>query len=302
MTDETEKPDEREETQEDAGPVGGGRLAEARRAQQIPVLEIAKELHLDEYKVRAIERNEFEVLGAPVFAKGHLRKYAQLVDVPEEDVMADYYQLNRSAGAPPVVTPRRRPRQEISPGPWIAAIVILLAVAAAYWWFVERAPVQTGIDVGQVAPLPVDEAVLDEPASDAVDEASEPDVALPADDEASEPDVALPADDEPADEPEPVIEETAAEPQPVSTPDPGQMRLTITYSGDCWTEISDGNGRRLFFDLGTSGRTVNLSGEAPFNILFGDAENVSLELNGSPYTIPAANRRGKTARLTLAGS
>ena len=61
--------------------MAGERLAIARREQQIPVIEIAKELHLDEPKVRALERNEFDVLGAPVFAKGHLRKYAQLVDV-----------------------------------------------------------------------------------------------------------------------------------------------------------------------------------------------------------------------------
>ena len=285
MTGETEKPEEQQDASEDAGPIGGERLAEARRAQQIPVLEIAKELHLDEYKVRSLERNEFDVLGAPVFAKGHLRKYAQLVDVAEEDVMADYYQLNRSEGAPPVVLPRRRPSREISPGPWIAAIVVLLAVVAAYWWFVEREPSQPQVETGQVAPLPVDEAADD--TADAGDSAVELSVTSAVED--------LPPAEIEVAEPEP-------EPEPVSEPDPGEMRLTITYSGDCWTEISDGRGRRLFFDLGTAGRTVNLSGEAPFNVLFGDAENVSLELNGAPFDIPPANRRGKTARLTLAGS
>ena len=283
MTDETEKPEEQQDASEDAGPIGGERLAEARRAQQIPVLEIAKELHLDEYKVRSLERNEFEVLGAPVFAKGHLRKYAQLVDVAEEDVMADYYQLNRSEGAPPVVLPRRRPSREISPGPWIAAVVVLLVVAAAYWWFVEREPSQPQVETGQVAPLPVDES-----ADDAAD--------------AGEATIDLPDTSAAEDTPPPAAVVEDAQPEPVAEPDPGEMRLTITYSGDCWTEISDGRGRRLFFDLGTSGRTVNLSGEAPFNLLFGDADNVSLELNGAPFEIPQANRRGKTARLTLAGS
>ena len=68
---------------EESAPVAGERLAIARRELQISVLEIAKELHLDEAKVRALERNEFDVLGAPVFAKGHLRKYAELVHVAE---------------------------------------------------------------------------------------------------------------------------------------------------------------------------------------------------------------------------
>ena len=75
----------------------------------------------------------------------------------------------------------------------------------------------------------------------------------------------------------------------------------MTYSGDCWTEITDADGRRLFFDLGKAGRTVNLSGEAPFNALFGNAANVSLAVNGESFEIPAANRRGRTARLTITG-
>ena len=115
--------------------VGGERLAEARREQQISVLEIAKELHLDESKVRALERNEFDVLGAPVFAKGHLRKYAELVGVPIEDVLTDYYQLNRSTGAPPVVGPTRTQPSDVKVGPWIAIVVAVVILGAGVWWF-----------------------------------------------------------------------------------------------------------------------------------------------------------------------
>ena len=67
--------------------------------------------------------------------------------------------------------------------------------------------------------------------------------------------------------------------------DDSAMRLSITYLGDCWTEITDAGGRRLFFDLGKEGRTVNLTGEAPFNVLFGDAANVSIEVNGGAFEI-----------------
>ena len=50
------------EPEEPSGPLAGERLANARRELQISVLEIAKELHLDESKVRALERNEFRVV------------------------------------------------------------------------------------------------------------------------------------------------------------------------------------------------------------------------------------------------
>jgi len=135
MSDEQDKPIEEQPEAESEGPRCGERLAEARREQQISVLEVAKELHLDEPKVRALERNDFEMLGAPVFAKGHLRKYAQLVGVDEGDVFADYYQMTRQVTAPPVIIGRQRVRQELSPGPWIAVIVVIIVAAASYWWF-----------------------------------------------------------------------------------------------------------------------------------------------------------------------
>lgn len=265
-------------------PIGGERLAEARREQQISVSDIAKELHLDEPKVRALERNEFDVIGAAVFAKGHLRKYAQLVGVDEGDVMADYYQLNRAAGMPPLVSGRRRPRREMSPGPWIAVVVVLIVVATAYWWFtykptiVEEGPVDPVMQPATPEPMPV-EPEDEQTAPDAGDDDSA--VLQSVSDEAEEP----------------VVEETES-----PTLGDGQMRMLLTYSGDCWTEISDASGRRLFFDLGTDGRTVELSGEAPFNVLFGNANNVSIRVNGSERAISAAERRGRTARLTIDGS
>ncbi|MBT8089302.1 MAG: DUF4115 domain-containing protein [Gammaproteobacteria bacterium] len=281
------------------GPLGGERLAEARRAQQISVLEIAKELHLDEPKVRALERNEFDVLGAPVFAKGHLRKYAQLVQVDESDVMADYYQLNRASGAPPVIATRPRPRREMSPGPWIAVIVVIVVVATAYWWFTTRP---------EVVEQPTQEFVPQESLP-----ASEPD-SLPASEAETLPaqeNESLPAAEDEAVE---VSDDDSAVLQSAldsdgnyaattaAAPNDGQMQMLITYSGDCWTEISDAKGRRLFFGLGTDGRTVELSGEAPFNVLFGNAANVSIRVNGTERPISAAERRGNTARLTVSGS
>ena len=91
MTDDKDSPDEETPEVKAEGPLGGERLAEARRAKQISVLEIAKELHIEESKIRALENNDFDVLGAPVFAKGHLKKYSQLVGVNHDDVLADYY-------------------------------------------------------------------------------------------------------------------------------------------------------------------------------------------------------------------
>ena len=79
----------------------------------------------------------------------------------------------------------------------------------------------------------------------------------------------------------------------------GQVRLTMNFSGDCWTDISDASGRQLYFDLGQAGRSAEVTGEAPLSVLFGDANNVSVLVNGSDYAFSPADLRGKTARLTI---
>ncbi|MDJ0909953.1 MAG: DUF4115 domain-containing protein [Woeseiaceae bacterium] len=283
MSDEPES--QQDESSGADGPKAGERLAAARRELEITILDVAKELHLDEPKVRALERNDFEILGAPVFAKGHLRKYAQLVGVPVEDVLADYYTLNRATGAPPLVARARRPERSLSPGPWIAVIVVLLVAAAAYWYFAVRQPAQTT--------QPATPAEMPAMQTDTVDAAST-ETSVPVQEEAVDADA---APVEPAAETGPAVSEPA-----VSAPTPvaeGTVRLSVTFSGDCWTEISDAAGEQLFVGSGTAGRSITVEGAEPLSALFGKAENVTLEVNGVSRAILASERRGDTARMTI---
>ena len=283
MSDEHDKPDDQGADAEERSPVGGERLAEARRDQQISVLEIAKELHLDEAKVRALERNEFDSLGAPVFAKGHMRKYAQLVGVDHDDVLTDYYRLTRTQSIPPVVSQRAKPKREFVPGPWIAAVLVLIVIGAAYW-LLTRAPVQPAVD-----------------ASRAVPETTPAATEAPASIEESEPEDAAPTE-EVVDEPVQAQQDEPVALQPALVAAEGTVSVSITFLGDCWTEISDASGRRLYFSLGREGQTVDLSGEGPLSVLFGDADNVNLTVNGNDFTIADTDRRGRTARLILYGT
>lgn len=299
MTEDGNSQDTEESVAEPQGPVAGERLAAARREQQIAVLEIAKELHLDEPKVRALERNEFEVLGAPVFAKGHLKKYAELVDVDPDDILADYYRLERAGEMPPLVSSRRRVRQELSPGPWIAVIVVVIVVATAYWWFTSR-PMQSS------PPEPAESVIEETGPGVAVPPATDE----PATDESAA--VAPPAAGEDADASPPatgdeMVGEFPPAEAPVEDTSPpaladGQMRILLTYTGDCWTEITDASGRRLFFDLGKDGRTVELTGAEPFNVLLGNPANVGVSVNGEDYALPASSRPDRPLRLTISGS
>ncbi|MEE3236639.1 MAG: DUF4115 domain-containing protein, partial [Pseudomonadota bacterium] len=81
-----------------------------------------------------------------------------------------------------------------------------------------------------------------------------------------------------------------------------QVALNLVFTGDCWTEVSDGAGRRLHYDLGHEGDVVNVIGDEPLGIILGDVENVSLMVDGMPYPIPRSAVRDRLARLTIASS
>lgn len=285
MSDEQDKSADASPDDESPDLRAGERLAAARREQQISVLEVAKELHLDEPKVRALERNDFDVLGAPVFAKGHLRKYAQLVGVDINDVLSDYYHMTRSESLPQVVIASRpRMRQEISPGPWIAAIIVVLVAAASYWWFVVQSESIAIPDSSPAETLPPEQgsAVVEAVAETAVLATALPnaqrEIRRPDEQAVASPPVAAQATAAPAD---------------------GESRLALVYSGDCWTEIADATGRKLFFDMGRSGRSVELTGKAPFAVLLGNVDNVDVSVNGNDYPITTTNPGGRMARLTI---
>lgn len=293
-----EQPEDTQETDDDseAEALGGKRLRAARRDNDISIRDIAKELHLDETKVRALEENSFDLLGAPVFAKGHLKKYAELVAVPVDEILSDYYKLNRSTGAPPVVGPKRVRQRDLSLGPWVAALLAAIVVAAAaYWWFTAQPSQSISADTEPASLAPF--------AEEAVDDAQSPDE-LPGESAAVEPVQTTDAEAAAASGPQEAAADTGPQITDPIIQDAGtsllpQVQVELSFSGDCWTEASDASGRRLFYDLGAAGRVVTIGGDAPLRIVLGDANNVSIRVEGRDFPIPAAARSGRLARLTI---
>ena len=113
----------------------GALLKSARESRGLSIEEAADRLRLNEALVLAMEEDRFGLLGAPVFARGHLRNYAALVGAGEREVMEAF-----DVGDVPEPTflpaldraPAARPRRR---GHWIvAAILLAAAAAAAAWW------------------------------------------------------------------------------------------------------------------------------------------------------------------------
>jgi len=111
----------------------GQLLQKERERRGLSVQGAAEELNLDRWIVEAIESDNFAALGPPVFARGHLRKYATLLEVSEDLIVGRYDALS---GTPtlPVVTPtatakvrvRRRMRVYVLPALLIAIVLVAL--------------------------------------------------------------------------------------------------------------------------------------------------------------------------------
>ena len=74
--------------------------------------------------------------------------------------------------------------------------------------------------------------------------------------------------------------------------------MRVTFTADCWTQLTDANGKVLFSALKRSGESLELAGKAPLELRLGFARGAQVSYNGeaidvSPFTT------GETARLKL---
>ena len=119
---------------EDDPVVAESHLRLAREAAGISVDEVADRLHLDRNVILSIEEGDFEVLGAPVFVKGHLRSYARLLGLPEDEITASLMTSEpeaeefRTLSAPSIVKAGAKLSNFVL---WVSLALIVL-VAAIY--------------------------------------------------------------------------------------------------------------------------------------------------------------------------
>lgn len=89
---------------------------------------------------------------------------------------------------------------------------------------------------------------------------------------------------------------SAAEP---AAPAPaGSAKVAIQFTADCWTQVSDGNGKVLFSAIKRKGDSLELTGKPPFAVRLGFARGAQVSYNGQAVDV-APFTSGETARLKL---
>ena len=113
----------------------GARLRAGREKIGLTQLQAAEKLHVDAKVVEALETERYDVLGAPVFVRGHLKHFAELIGEQAPQLLELYAEatkpalpdLTRLPKAAPVSNPSRLA---------VPALVVLIGfvLVGVVWW------------------------------------------------------------------------------------------------------------------------------------------------------------------------
>ena len=81
----------------------GERLANKRSEKELTINQVAREIKIEPRVIEMIENNDFESIGAPVFVKGYLRQYSELVGLDPDLIIEKYSAINSIEDSPPIV-------------------------------------------------------------------------------------------------------------------------------------------------------------------------------------------------------
>lgn len=239
----------------------GAWLRRQREMREIDLREIAERTKISLRYLQAMEQDRFELLPAPVFAKGFLREYAKYVGLSPDEVVNYYLSAigveDDDEEELETVSPRST-RGRASPwtyGIFLVLLVILLVSVVAYLAFYaeskrrDRRPPPVGAPPGAAATTPASVG------------ASGPDTA-----------------------PE------AAAPTPAAEP-AAPLRVTLDFTQECWIELVV-DGRERISELHAPGESLQIDAQERVVLAsVGNPRGVEVRVNGRPFTLPVVDGR-----------
>lgn len=264
----------------------GERLRAGRERAGLSVPAAAEKLHLDPKVIEALESDRFAELGASVYVRGHLRRYADFVGEPGIELVSSW-ESRAAAPRPPDLTQipqaerRSDPRRLVTP---LIGLGCALVLATAIWWVL----------AGSHDPAPSAAAPVPAPPP-APAEVIAPAVAAP-------PPAALASSLNPAPSAATGSTATATPREPAAEASPPPARpttLTLELSSESWVEVYDSQGQRLYYDVAGAGSVQSIEGRPPLRVVLGNAAAVAVQVDGQTREIPAGALEGEGARFVV---
>ncbi|WP_329462682.1 helix-turn-helix domain-containing protein [Streptomyces sp. NBC_01431] len=237
---------------EDDGPSIGRALQQARIASGLTVDEVSSTTRVRIPIVHAIEQDDFSRCGGDVYARGHIRTFAQAVGLDPAPLVAQY---DDDHGGRPVPTPAaplfeaERIRADPRRPNWTAAMVAAIVVVIGFVGFTAFG----GGDKGKP-----DRAVAEGPSQQKSSAPPRPTPSKPA----------------PPKPPAPSDSAIAAVPADKVT-----VKITAT-TDKSWISAKDHNGQMLFDGLLQKGEAQTFQDAQKVDLILGNAGAIELYVNG----------------------
>ena len=269
----------------------GERLRAGRERSGLSIAAAGEKLHLDPKVIEALEADRFADLGASVYVRGHLRRYADFVGEPGA-AMVESYQSSRAARPPPPdltqiphAEHRSDPRRLVTPLVGLSCAAVLLL---AIWWVLAGSKGGAGKAANESAAVPVAVPSVAPAAQGAIDSAASVPAASPAETGTAK-NAAANSPAAASVTPPKREEVTAAR----------ETRLKLGLTSDSWVEIYDARGERLFYDVASAGSVQSVAGRGPLRVVLGNSAGVTVEVDGQARSIPANAADGEGARFVV---
>jgi cytoskeleton protein RodZ len=263
--------------------------------REIDLREIADRTKISLRYLKAMEQDRFDLLPAPVFAKGFLREYAKYVGLNPDEVVNFYLSAHQEAvgGEGDEEAPADR-GGAASPWTWgvllaLAGILLVALVAYLAFYAQSRRGDRQETPAPPAAAPPVERGPVDRPPAAALP-LEAPVEARPA----ATPWVEAPVEARPA----------AALPlaAPAGPPAPAApLEVTLDFTQECWVEaVVDGRDR--LSELHVQGESLQLAAVASVLLAnVGNPAGVEVQVNGIPFPLGGtAGRPVRDVRIDLA--
>ncbi|ADM99520.1 conserved protein [Dickeya dadantii 3937] len=313
----------------------GERLREARERLGLTQQVVAERLCLKVSTVRELEDNNTPAGLAPTFLRGYIRSYARLVHLPEDELLPMLEKQvvpSRVSNVAPMQSLALGKSRKKRDG-WLMLFtwLILLGVlglTVAWWWqnhqaqqreinsMVDHANASQSPKDGQAVdansdPEPVDNdesaagapsgngqpIELNSPAAASSQSAGSTPVAPTA----NAPAAASAAPQAQVSE-QPLLNQSATAPAsaaPAADASDAPGAIVMRFTADCWLEVVDAAGKKLFSGVQRGGSVLNLTGQAPYRLKIGAPGAVQVEFQGKPVDLSRFVKSHQVARITL---
>lgn len=290
----------------------GERLKNARQALGLTVAEVAAHLKLNEKKIEALERGDAESVAAPVFVAGYLRSYARLLELSEEQVLADFKALTAIESSVEAVASDLASQTygmestTLSTGLsaesfaklktlalWVVAGLLVLGVLYFLLMNTGMLGESRDVTVSALTTAPMETSPMSHSGSgDGLEGRLEnkTDAATPTV-EKTDTTVNLEAPSTVVSTTPSTGAVTGSEPEKETTGTEAavetgiQSELTLFFNDDSWVEVNDARGERLVYLLGKAGMSRTVMGVAPFEVQLGYVPGVEIMYNGVSYDL-----------------